>query len=54
LNIFERFHSKFEYFRIFLNVFERFQTFSNVFFLPILPKLSRLTHQTPFLPQKSV
>ncbi len=31
-NIFERFHSKFEYFRIFLNVFERFQ-------IPILTPL---------------
>jgi len=27
--------------------------FLNVFFLPILPKLSRLTHQAPFLAQKS-
>jgi len=35
-----------------LNVFERFRTFLNVFFLPGLPKLSGLTHQAPFLPQK--
>jgi len=38
---------------MFLNIFERFQTFLNVFFLPILPKPYKLTHQTLFLPPKT-
>ena len=39
-------------FRIFLNIFERFRMFSNVFFLPISPKPTKLTRQSSFLPQK--
>ncbi|KKK88687.1 hypothetical protein LCGC14_2740650, partial [marine sediment metagenome] len=46
----------FEYFQSFHIIFQSFhttfQTFSNVSILPILPKLHRLTHLTPFLTQK--
>jgi len=45
LNIFERFTSFFEYFRIFSNIFKRFRTFSSAFFLPILPKPYNSTPQ---------
>ncbi len=39
--------------RIFSNIFKRFRMFSNVLFLPVLPNRYSLTHQPPFLSQKS-
>jgi len=49
LIVFEYFAQLFEYFRTF---YTSLQTLSNVSTLPIPPKPRKLTHQTPFLPQK--
>jgi len=46
------FSQKRTYFSLFFSIFLHFSPFFSIFFLPILPKPPKPTHQPSFLPQK--